>query len=158
MGTILLRDGTIIDGTGRLGFPGHVLLEDDSIKDVLKPGSDTPFADEIIDADGMSVCPGFIDMHSHSDWLLPLDENDDLLKCLIEQGITTVIAGNCGFSPAPSRPETFWKLQQHTPLLERKFDASWTTMGPAALQPGRCGLSIYLCQLSAFQYQRPGHH
>src|SRR5512137_380449 len=98
MGTVLLRDGTIIDGTGKPAFPGHVLIEGEAIKEVLSPGADAPGTDEIIDAGGCVVCPGFIDMHSHSDWLLALEENPELLRCFIEQGITTVVAGNCGFS------------------------------------------------------------
>ncbi len=67
-------------------------------------------------------------MHSHADWPLCLEENPDLLRCLVEQGITTVVAGNCGFSPAPFREDTFFRFQQHTPLLARMPDFTWDTM------------------------------
>jgi N-acyl-D-amino-acid deacylase len=148
MGMTLLRDGTIIDGTGRPGYQGHVLVEDGIIKDVVHHNRDVPAADEVIDARGLAVCPGFIDMHSHSDWLLPLDDNPRLLRCLIEQGITTVVAGNCGFSPAPFREETFWKLQQHSPLLERKFDIDWKTMGEFLSRMGEIGPGVNLAELA----------
>ncbi len=128
MGTILLKDGWIIDGTGQPGFPGHVLIEDDSICAVIKAGQGIPAADEVLDANGFVICPGFIDMHSHSDWLLPLAESPQLLRCLLEQGITTVVAGNCGFSPAPFRPEMLRAFQQVGTLLERKFDFTWRSM------------------------------
>jgi N-acyl-D-amino-acid deacylase len=128
MATIAITDGTIIDGTAAAGFKGHVLVDGDRITDVIRATTRPPRADATIDAQGCVVCPGFIDMHSHADWLLCLEENPDLLQCLVEQGITTVVAGNCGFSPAPFREDTFFRFQQHTPLLARMPDFTWDTM------------------------------
>ncbi|HSJ58463.1 MAG TPA: amidohydrolase family protein, partial [Anaerolineae bacterium] len=54
-----------------------------------------------IDAAGLIVAPGFVDIHSHADWILPLPDHPDILAPLLLQGVTTVIAGQCGFSPAP---------------------------------------------------------
>ncbi len=100
MKTLLLKNGQIIDGTGKKAFSGHVLLHGTQIESVLENGH-IPEADEVIDATGKVISPGFIDMHSHSDWVLPCEDHDLAMKCLPEQGITTIIGGNCGFSPAP---------------------------------------------------------
>jgi N-acyl-D-amino-acid deacylase len=106
MGTTLLRAGKVVDGTGNRAFDGHVLVEDDCIKAVLKEKEALPPADTVIDAAGYVIAPGFIDVHSHLDWLLPLDDHPELLKRLLEQGITTMVGGNCGCSPAPVTAES----------------------------------------------------
>ena len=101
MATTLFQNGTIVDGTGQPSFTGSVLVEDSLIKDVIKETTGLPQVDRVIDARGLVVAPGFIDMHSHADWVIPWSGHDQVLKCLVEQGITTVIGGNCGISPAP---------------------------------------------------------
>ena len=95
MGTTLLRAGKVVDGTGNRAFDGHVLVEGDYIKAVLKEKEALPPADTVIDATGCVIAPGFIDVHSHLDWLLPLYDHPQLLKRLLEQGITTMVGGNC---------------------------------------------------------------
>lgn len=147
MSTILLKDGTIIDGTGKGRFEGHVLIRDDRIAEVMRKGAEPPQADETIDARGRIVCPGFIDMHSHADWLLCLEENPDLLACLVEQGITSVVAGNCGFSPAPFREDTFFRFRQHTPLLVRMPDFTWDTMDGFLSRLGEIGVCLNVAEL-----------
>jgi N-acyl-D-amino-acid deacylase len=147
METVLLRNGTIIDGTGKPAFSGHVLIEDGSIKEVFSDGAEVQGADEVIDAKGCVVCPGFIDMHSHSDWLLPLKENPELLRCFIEQGITTIVAGNCGFSPAPMREAAVAKLQQLLALFERPPDFSWHTMAEFLSRLEEIGPSLNIAEL-----------
>ncbi len=129
MSTTLIKSGRIIDGTGRNSFDGHVLIRDDTIDDVLPSGAAPPLTDEVIDASGQAVCPGFIDVHSHADWLLPLHDHHDLLACFPEQGITTVVSGNCGFSPAPYNPAAAPAFSAMGLLLERPLDVAWCTMG-----------------------------
>ena len=96
---ILLKGGTIVDGTGRQSYRGHLLMDGVKIRSIIKEREGSPTAVNTIDAAGMIVAPGFIDMHSHADWIIPTDTQGSLLKCLLEQGVTTVVAGNCGFSP-----------------------------------------------------------
>ena len=104
MATVLIRGGRILDGTGAVAFEADVLVEDDRIAALLPRGEGTPSADQELDASGCMVSPGFIDMHSHADWTLALADHDASMKVALEQGVTSVVAGNCGFSPAPVAP------------------------------------------------------
>ncbi len=93
---IIIENGKIIDGTGNPYYYGDVGISDNKI---LKIGNlkSSP-AGRRIDAAGMFVAPGFIDIHTHSDrniLNLPLAENS------VRQGLTTIVGGNCGGSPLP---------------------------------------------------------
>ncbi len=130
MSTTLISGGTIVDGTGGPGYTGHVLVEGDRIKGVLKQGEDLPQADTIIDISGMAISPGFIDMHSHSDWLLPLPDHPEPARQLIEQGVTTIVGGNCGISPAPVSEESFETVRKGLAsiAIDRPFQRTWSSM------------------------------
>jgi N-acyl-D-amino-acid deacylase len=129
MKTTLIKNGIIIDGTGKKAYSGDIFVEDGRIRDIIPQGTKPSGADEVVDASGCAVCPGFIDMHSHSDWMLVLHDHPELLSCLVEQGITSVVAGNCGFSPAPYRGDSPYSIQALEPLLERPLDFTWRSMG-----------------------------
>ncbi|MFZ0590161.1 MAG: D-aminoacylase [Bryobacteraceae bacterium] len=91
---VLLRGGTLIDGTGAPPKSGDLLISGDMIEAI---GTFDPPGDaRLIDCDGMVVCPGFIDAHSHSD-LQVLSERTEKLR----QGVTAEVVGNCGFSAYP---------------------------------------------------------
>ena len=95
----LIRNGTVVDGTGGLRYEADVGLADGRIAAVGM--LDDAQAAREVDAAGMVVCPGFIDMHSHSDVTL-LDDPGGESK--VFQGVTTEVTGNCGFSPFPIGP------------------------------------------------------
>jgi N-acyl-D-amino-acid deacylase len=96
---ILIRGGTVIDGSGALGRRADVAIEGDRIRAVEPlPSAD---AARVIDATGLAVAPGFIDMHSHADFVLPGLPTAD---SKVHQGFTLEVVGNCGASPAPLTP------------------------------------------------------
>lgn len=93
---LLIRNGTVIDGTGRPGFLADVAIEKERIVAI---GAMSGSATHIIDAAGRIIAPGFIDVHSHDDFAL-LDR--PLCDFKIMQGVTTEVIGNCGFGAAPA--------------------------------------------------------
>ena len=93
---ILLRGGTVVDGTGGARFVADVLVEGDRVA-AVGAALDCRGA-EVIDVTGRIVAPGFIDVHTHDDQVV-LSAPDMLPK--ISQGVTTVVVGNCGISLAP---------------------------------------------------------
>lgn len=95
--SILIKNGTVVDGTGSTRLMADVLIEGDRIKRIER-GIDESQADEVIDAAGLVVAPGFIDTHSHSD--LFILENPKVLPKIM-QGITTDFLGQDGVSMAP---------------------------------------------------------
>lgn len=96
---VIIKNARIIDGTGKPGFRGDVGVLDGKIVQVGKVEGEAGLE---ADATGLTLSPGFIDSHGHSDRVV-LD--DPLLACKLEQGITTELAGQCGGGPAPSGPD-----------------------------------------------------
>jgi N-acyl-D-amino-acid deacylase len=93
---LLVTGARLIDGTGAPPREGDLLFEDGTIAEV---GATTLSPDETLDARGLVVAPGFIDVHSHGDFALPADP-DAPAKVL--QGVTTEVVGNCGLGLQPS--------------------------------------------------------
>lgn len=91
---MLIRGGTLVDGSGKPGVTADVAIDDGRI--VAVGTQLNVAAKETIDARGRVVCPGFIDLHSHADMeLLKFRAAENYLR----QGVTTLVCGNCGFSP-----------------------------------------------------------
>ena len=103
----LFKNGTIYDGSGNRPYKGDVLIEDDRIAEVKETISAE--ADEVIDAEGLSICPGLIDAHSHNDFFYDREDAEKFYRPFIEQGITTQITGNCSFSPFGADSATPYK-------------------------------------------------
>src|SRR6476620_2967107 len=95
---LLIRRGTVIDGTKAPRFDADVGIKDDRVAAVGDLGGAS--AARTIDAAGLIVAPGFIDSHTHDDQALLAQPGMDFK---VSQGVTTVIAGNCGISAAPLR-------------------------------------------------------
>jgi N-acyl-D-amino-acid deacylase len=93
---ILIRGGLLFDGSGRPGVPGDVAIADGRIAKIAPRIDDT--AGKTIDAVGLAVAPGFIDIKTHSDFTLPINPK---AESKVRQGVTTEIVGHCGFSVAP---------------------------------------------------------
>jgi len=99
MDDILIRGGEVIDGIGAPARRADVAIQDGRISAIDDRYSGA--AHRIIDAAGLVVAPGFIDIHTHSDFTLPLNPR---AESKIRQGVTTEVLGNCGFSAAPALP------------------------------------------------------
>jgi N-acyl-D-aspartate/D-glutamate deacylase len=99
MDDILIRGGQVLDGSGAPGRTADVVVADGHI--VAIGTGHARQARRIIDAGGQVVAPGFIDIHTHSDFTLPLNPR---AESKIRQGVTTEVLGNCGFSAAPALP------------------------------------------------------
>ena len=148
---ILLVNGSILDGTGRDAYPGAIAISDGRIAAIGDLGTGAGAGVEAartIDCSGRTIAPGFIDMHSHSDWVLPQPDHGDVLAPLLEQGITTLVAGNCGCSPAPYLDENAKLLPVLGRMLhDRDLDYGWSGMASwlAALESR--GLALNVAQL-----------
>src|SRR3989344_380792 len=97
MNDIVIKNGTVIDGTGRPAFKADIAVSDGKISDI---GVISGRAKTEIDATGHYVVPGFIDVTNHSDVTAAIFRSPEL-ESMIRQGITTIIGGNCGTSLAP---------------------------------------------------------
>ena len=96
---LVVRAGTVVDGTGRPRFTADVAVDGGVITEV---GRVSGGASREIDADGLVVAPGWVDIHTHYDGQVLWDP---LLATSSAHGVTTVVFGNCGVGFAPSRPE-----------------------------------------------------
>ncbi len=96
---ILIRNGMIVDGTGLPRYRGDIAIRDGRIVQIGRVRDAT--ARQVIDADGLIVAPGFVDLHTHYDAQIHWDP-----YCTISgwHGVTSVAIGNCGFGFAPARP------------------------------------------------------
>ena len=105
---VLIRDGRIVDGTGNPWYRADVGVKDGAVAAI---GRIEDKAERVIDAEGLYVAPGFIDVHCHADFTVLDPRNPRDFK--LRQGITTECAGQCGESAAPINPDTLDLLKAY---------------------------------------------
>ncbi|MHA1350241.1 MAG: N-acyl-D-amino-acid deacylase family protein [Promethearchaeota archaeon] len=93
---IIIKNGKIIDGAGTPWYLGEIGIENGKITKIAPKIKDD--AKKVIDANGLIVCPGFIDIHSHTDYFLPVGRGQE---STLYQGVTTAVVGMCGDGMAP---------------------------------------------------------
>ena len=146
MWDVLIQHAQVIDGSGAPSFIADVAIRGDSIAQVGSVAS--PQARVTIDGTGLTVGPGFIDLHTHSDYTLLVNP---LAESKVHQGVTTEVIGNCGTSPAPLGDEAYPIIRAR---MEQQYqlDVSWRTLGgylDRLVDIGDCG--------ECRPYRRPWH-
>jgi N-acyl-D-amino-acid deacylase len=125
----VITNARIADGSGNPWFPGSVGISSGRIEAVGKFDGSAE-ARQVIDAGGHMVAPGFIDIHSHSEFLLPVEGHDRVLAPFVKQGITTIVTGNCGYAPAPVNPATLDQMKSYTTFLKGpELSWQWRSFG-----------------------------
>src|SRR5687768_9259119 len=137
MDDILIRGGTVYDGTGAPGIRADVAVSKGRIAVV---GASLKAGGRVIDAGGLAVAPGFIDIKTHSDFTLPINPK---AESKVRQGVTTEIIGHCGFSVAPCLPGKVQLLKDYLspsapwlPFRERSFPEYLDTFPSTAVNAG----------------------
>src|SRR2546428_2277453 len=125
----LVVNARIADGTGNPWFPGEIGITGGKIEAIGKLDG-TAQARQVLDAQGHMVAPGFIDIHSHSEFLLPVEGHAEVLAPFVKQGITTIVTGNCGYAPAPVNPATLDQMKSYTTFLKgQELPWKWRSFG-----------------------------
>ena len=122
---LLIRGATVYDGTGAPGVRADVTVADGRIN-AIGPRLERPARARVIEADGLALAPGLIDLHSHADFTLPA--YPDAINSL-SQGVTSEVIGNCGYSPAPlsTTPDYAREWPRVTQGIGPELDWSWRT-------------------------------
>ena len=122
---ILIANGRVIDGAGNPWFKADVGIVGDRIESIGRFYD--AVAERRIDAKGLVVAPGFIDIHSHSDYNVLIDP---MVQSKIRQGVTTEVVGSCGSSAAPMNADVKAYCEKHMRAeLGGGFKLDWATMG-----------------------------
>ncbi len=103
MHDLIIRNATIVDGTGKPAFTGDVVVDGDRITTVTAVGESPAEAHRIVDADGDLLTPGFVDIHTHYDGQVCWDKK---VTPSSWHGVTSIVMGNCGVGFAPVKPGT----------------------------------------------------
>ena len=144
----LIRNGTIIDGSGGKPIRADICINDGRISDI---GSNiSGDASVVIDAEQYVVCPGFIDMHSHSDMSIHFDNR---LESMARQGVTTSVMGNCGSSLAPINDDTINLIQKEIDVFSppgHKLKITWRTFEEYLSTVEKVGIPINVIPLVGF--------
>ncbi|MGY5854160.1 MAG: D-aminoacylase [Candidatus Thorarchaeota archaeon] len=146
---ILIKNGTVIDGDQHLGSILEIGIKEGKI--VIVDKEIEAEAKKIVDAEGLVVTPGFIDMHSHSDFLVPLVSSAD---SFVRQGITTTVVGMCGSSLAPIHPDKKKEFKEEMakfapPLKDLEF--RWNTFSEYLDEMDQYPFAINTCYAVGYE-------
>ncbi|HEX9914946.1 MAG TPA: D-aminoacylase [Candidatus Bathyarchaeia archaeon] len=139
---LAIVNGRIIDGTGNPWYRGDLWIRGDTIAAI---GGAKRRADRVIDARGMVVAPGFIDIHSHSDYTILREPR---AESKVRQGVTTEVIGNCGNSAAPMSEELQeYRRRYMTAMMGDDQVYTWETMADYMGLVERIGVAFNVATL-----------
>lgn len=141
MSDLVIEGGLVVDGTGAPPSRADVAVEGGRIAAVGAGLS----AEQTIDAGGMLVAPGFIDIHTHDDFTLPLRPE---AEAKLRQGVTTTVTGNCGFSPFPLTDCV--ASRTHGAFFEPELRERWKDLAEFAGELGSIAPAINVVPLVGF--------
>jgi N-acyl-D-amino-acid deacylase len=136
---LIIRNGHIVDGAGNPWFKADLEIKDENISRIGKVSASKG---KSIDASGLFVAPGFIDIHSHSELQLLVNPR---AESKVRQGITTEVFPNCGSGPAPLKGAAVEMIKDDAKQLGLKLD--WKTMGQYMKKLERQGISLNVALL-----------
>jgi len=139
---VAIKNGFLIDGAGNPWFRADVGVSGGKIAKVGRLDPVKP--ERVIDASGLVVAPGFVDIHSHSDLALLINPR---AESKIRQGVTTEVIGNCGGSAAPTNEETLTFLKDEWGLEAKEVAWNWSTFGEYLRQLERQGVALNVAPL-----------
>jgi N-acyl-D-amino-acid deacylase len=146
---ILIKNGIIYDGLGRKPYKKNIGIKGDRIEIIT---SNEPPAHKLIEAVDLAISPGFIDIHSHTDFTI---KDIPKAESKITQGITTEVVGMCGFSPAPVNDNYFTDLMDYftntiTLSKEEKLQWHWKNLYEFYEEIEKRGFSVNLVPLLGY--------
>jgi N-acyl-D-aspartate/D-glutamate deacylase len=145
----------VIDGSGAPPRRADVAVRGDRI--VAVDDLAGLAAARTVDCTGKTVTPGFIDIHSHSDWLVPGADHGALVEPFVRQGMTTLVGGNCGFSPAPITDRNRGAAHDASRLIvDEAIELRWATMGEFLDGLAAGGVSLNVAELVGHGTVRAG--
>jgi N-acyl-D-amino-acid deacylase len=134
---LVLKGGTLVDGTGARARSADLGIRDGRIEEIGRIARSE--GQRHLDVSGAVVCPGFIDLHSHADYTVFAAPEAVTQSA---QGVTTLVTGNCGFSPFPVVPEHAEELRSHGEFLDDGLTWEWSTAGEYAAAVDRLPLGV----------------
>lgn len=133
---LAILNGRVVDGAGNPWYKADIGVAKERIKSI---GQLDGSAKKRIDAEGLVVTPGFIDIHSHSDLQLLVNP---LAESKIRQGVTTEVIGNCGSSPAPLSKQTREEAQKYAGEWAKKIKWDWLSFDEFLRKLQRSGIAL----------------
>ena len=121
---LLVKNGLVIDGRGNPWFKADVGISNGKIASINRHIKAK--AERVLDVKGLTISPGFIDIHSHSDLTLLINPR---AESKIRQGVTTEVVGNCGLSAAPASSKTLRLLKEQWGFEAGEVKWNWKTFG-----------------------------
>jgi len=142
---LIVKGGRVVTGVGNPWFSADVAVRDGHIVEVGRVSGE---AEEVLDASGRVVCPGFIDLHDHSDFTLLVDR---LAESKVHMGVSTIVFPSCGSGAAPLNDEMRAEVERGSPYLkEAGIKVDWSTVNEYLVRLEEGGLSVNVAPLVGF--------